>query len=116
MIEIKTASDITGNIAKQLRLERKMSQAEFWGAVGKSQSNGVHHEKGRDGRSEIPKSVKTLIFAIYVLGLKIDVSTEEGVERAKFLAKAQERADAEYQVSRADREAKEARQKLARTR
>lgn len=102
---IKNESGITGAVVKKLRLNAKLSQKAFWGAFGKTQSNGhFYEEKGRP----IPKAYRTLIFAVHVVGLKLDLTTPEGVERAKFLANAQKIYDAELEVAKRERAAVDA--------
>jgi hypothetical protein len=110
---VENESGITGAIAKQLRQDAKLSQKNFWAPFGKTQSNGhFYEEKGRP----IPKAHRMLIFAVYVLGLKLDLTTPEGVERARYLVKAQKRSDAEFELAQRERAAKSAKNHLAKVR
>lgn len=110
---VENESGITGAVAKKLRLDAKLSQKNFWGAFGKTQSNGhFYEEKGRT----IPQGYRMLIFAVHVLGLKLDLTTPEGVERAIYLAKAQKRSDAEFELAKRERATKDAKRDLAKVR
>lgn len=70
-----TEHEITAALARQMRQDRKLSQKEFWGAVGVHQSVGCKYEQD----VTIPRSVRTLLVAHYVAGVKIDAGTPEGV-------------------------------------
>lgn len=106
-MNVENESGITGAVAKKLRLDAGLSQKKFWEPMGKTQSNGhFYEEKGRP----IPKAHRILIFAKYVLGLKLDLSTPEGVERAKLLVKAQKISDAEFELVQSMRVAVTAKQ------
>jgi len=57
---------ITGKMAKQLRIERGLTQAVFWGAVGVAQSVGARWEQ----RETIPEPLRILLAATYLNGEK----------------------------------------------
>lgn len=46
---------------KELRAKLKLSQAEFWGRIGVTQSGGSRYESGRS----IPAPTKTLLTITY---------------------------------------------------
>lgn len=106
---VDNESGITGAVAKKLRLDAGLSQKKFWEPLGKNQSNGhFYEEKGR----KIPRAQRILIFATHVLGLKLELTTPEGVERAQRLAKAQVLSDAEFELVLRTRAAVAAKQNL----
>lgn len=107
-MHVENESFITGQVAKQLRLAHNLSQKEFWGRVGKSQSNGTHYENGR----AIIKPVRILIFANYVLGLKLDMTTPEGIARGKSMLEAQRLHDAQQDLEKARAAAEEKAQQV----
>lgn len=110
---VENESGITGAVVKKLRQDAKLSQKNFWAPFGKTQSNGhFYEEKGRT----IPKAHRILIFAVYVLGLKLDLTTPEGIERARYLVKAQKLSDAEFELARRERATKDAKRDLAKVR
>ena len=79
---ISTANDITGPVARQLRVMRGMSQREFWGAIGVKQAIGCRYELG----FRVPGPIKTLVFIRYVAGIEHDLSTVEGAAMLRQLA------------------------------
>lgn len=54
--------EMTGPKARELRIERDMTQKEFWGPVGVQQSVAARYEAG--GR--VPRSVRILILTTYL--------------------------------------------------
>ena len=52
----------------QLRTELQMSQSEFWGRIGVTQSCGSRYERGR----QPPKPTAILAHHVYILGQNID--------------------------------------------
>lgn len=79
---VLTEKDITPAVARNIRLKAGMSQSGFWTPLGVSQSVGCRYE---DGQAKIPRSVRILIVATYVAGVKIDTATAGGVqELSKF--------------------------------
>jgi transcriptional regulator with XRE-family HTH domain len=82
---ILTEKDIDGTCARELRVRLGLTQPEFWGAVGLTQSGGCRYEKG----GSIPRPYRILIFLVHVAGLNIDVSTREGAGATKALAELQ---------------------------
>lgn len=70
-----TESEITGALARKLREERGLTQAEFWRPLGVKQSVGCRYESD----IPIPQAVRILLVAHYVGGVKIDAATPEGV-------------------------------------
>jgi transcriptional regulator with XRE-family HTH domain len=57
---------ITGPVAKGLRLDRKLTQKEFWGPVGVQQSVAARYERG----ARIPAAVRILIASTYLKAAK----------------------------------------------
>lgn len=84
-MEIKTESDVTGDVAKGLRKAAGLTQVAFWGSVGVTQTAGCKYEAGY----AVPRPVRILVFAAYVAGLRIDASTAEGAERLARLGRLQ---------------------------
>lgn len=72
-----TEKDITGPVARGIREGLTLSQSAFWNPIGVHQSTGCKYE---DQQAKIPKSVRILVVANYVAGVKIDTTTGEGVE------------------------------------
>jgi hypothetical protein len=96
-----TEKDITAAVAHKLRMERGLTQAVFWGAVGVQQSVGCRYEVD----VPIPKAVRMLLVVRYVGGLPFDASTNEGVADLSKLAaiqSKQNRAKSIAGVVRAD--------------
>lgn len=81
-----TEKDITGAVARNIRLELKLSQSAFWKPLGVQQSVGARYE---GEYNEIPQAVRILIVANYISGLKIDALTTDGVKELKALGKIQ---------------------------
>jgi transcriptional regulator with XRE-family HTH domain len=86
---ILTEKDIDGTCARELRKRLGLTQPQFWGAVGLTQSGGCRYEKG----GSIPRPYRILIFLIHVAGLTIDVTSKEGAGSAKALAELQKDQD-----------------------
>ncbi len=72
-----TEDQITGEIAKDIREKLGMRQSKFWNPIGVQQSVASRYEQGL---SPIPQSVRILLVANYVAGVRIDTTTPEGVE------------------------------------
>ncbi len=88
--QIKSAQDITGPVARELRKGKKLSQDKFWTRVGIKQSGGCQYEQEK---WPIPEPVRMLIYSIYVAGLDLDPSTPAGANKVKKLAKMQAASD-----------------------
>lgn len=71
--EIHRETDITGPVARQLRMELGMSQPKFWGPLGvkKSASIDYEHEK-----RPMPFQVRRLVFLHHVVGVPFDMDAE----------------------------------------
>lgn len=89
-MNVKNEEGVTAEVAKALRREAKLPQWKFWAAVGVNQASGCRYEN--DKLERIPRSVRILLFAIYVVGLDIDATTEEGVARLFRLAQVRKSA------------------------
>ena len=76
-----TEKDITGVAARSMREEAGLTQTAFWEPLGVKQSVGCRYESD----IPIPHAVRILIVALYVAGLRINVSTPEGVKEASSL-------------------------------
>ncbi|HJV52827.1 MAG TPA: hypothetical protein VJ652_15270 [Noviherbaspirillum sp.] len=92
-MHIQTEKDITGEVAKQLRLQLGLSQKAFWTPLGITQTAGCRYETNE--RSKIFKPVRMLIFLHYVAGLTIDASTADGAAQIKRLGQLAAAADAD---------------------
>lgn len=82
-----TESDITGQIARQLREELGLSQREFWVPLGVLQSVGCRYETAD---IPVPASVRILLVTRYCGGLMIDAATPEGVAELARLGSIQQ--------------------------
>lgn len=71
-----TEKDISGPVAKAMREAAGMTQNAFWKPIGVHQSVSSKYEAGI---TKIPRSVRILIVANYVAGMKIDTTTGDGV-------------------------------------
>jgi transcriptional regulator with XRE-family HTH domain len=76
--------EITGAKAKELRIERGMTQKEFWVPVGVQQSVGARYESG----ARIPQPTRILIESTYMGGQK-----PVHAPRAKALTRAHQALD-----------------------
>ena len=83
---MKTEDQITGPVARELRLSMGISQNKFWKPLGVQQSVASRYE---GDYCELPQSVRILIVANYISGLKIDAKTAEGVEELSKLGSIQ---------------------------
>jgi transcriptional regulator with XRE-family HTH domain len=81
-MDIETEGDVTGELAKALRLQAGLSQAAFWEPLGITQSAGCRYESGQT----VPGPIRILLFVNHVVGLRLDASTQEGAERLRRLA------------------------------
>lgn len=70
-----TEKDITGPLVRTIRTGTGLSQKAFWGPLGVKQSVGCKYEAD----TPIPHSVRILIVATYIGGLKIDATSGEAV-------------------------------------
>lgn len=80
-----TEKDITGPRVRAMREAAGLSQTAFWAPLGVKQSVGCKYESD----TPIPHSVRILIVATYISGLKIDAKTGEGVAELKKLGSIQ---------------------------
>ena len=76
-----TEKDITGIAARSMREEAGLTQTAFWEPLGVKQSVGCRYESD----IPIPHAVRILIVALYVGGLRFNVSTQQGVEEISKL-------------------------------
>lgn len=87
-------TDITGPQALKLRLDRNMTQPEFWTPLGVGQSSASKYESGA---SRLPRSVAILIATTYLGAGKPQQSP-----RANAISKAKRALDkAEQTINRA---------------
>jgi hypothetical protein len=77
--------EITGAKARELRIERGMTQTEFWVPVGVQQSVGARYEKSS---MKIPQPTRILIESTYMGGQK-----PVHAPRAKALTRAHQALD-----------------------
>ncbi len=111
-----TESEITSQVARELRKSRGLTQREFWRAVGVQQSVGARYEQD----VSIPHAVRILIVAHYVSGVKINTATPEGVAELSRLGAIQAKqtnvksvsADARADISKAIKSLETARDAL----
>jgi transcriptional regulator with XRE-family HTH domain len=89
-MDIHTEKDITSEAVKRLREKAGLSQSAFWKPLGVGQSGGSRYERGRP----MIMPLRTLVYAIYVAGIKIDATTPTGAADLRRLAKLQEMDDA----------------------
>lgn len=80
-----TEKDITASVARQMREDAGLSQKAFWEPLGVQQSVGCKYEQD----VKIPRSVRILIVARYVVGFKIDAGSQDGVQELAKLGKIQ---------------------------
>lgn len=90
-MNITTEAEIDGAAAKKLREEAGLTQREFWNRLGLTQSGGCRYEGGQT----IPKTVRILLFAMYVAGIRIDPTTKDGGEELRRLGALQRSIHAE---------------------
>ena len=84
---IKTAHDITGEVAKELRDALGLTQPEFWQPVCVSQSAGSRYESG--AFEDMSGPIRVLLFARYVAEVNIDALTPEGAKNLRRLGRLQ---------------------------
>lgn len=84
-MNISSEKDITGAAAKYLREQANLPQKAFWNSVGLTQSAGCHCEQGQS----VSRPIRILIFTMYVAGLRIDATTEQGTTSLHRLAQLQ---------------------------
>ncbi len=80
-----TENEMTGPVVRSLREGVGLSQKAFWGPLGVKQSVGCKYESD----TPIPHSVRILIVATYISGLKIDARTGEAVAELSKLGSIQ---------------------------
>jgi hypothetical protein len=86
-MEITTESDINGEAARWLRGRAELPQHAFWASVGVKQPTGANYELGN---TDIPQSVRILVFIKYAAGIEVDASTVDGAKALGRLAIIQE--------------------------
>lgn len=86
-MDVENEESITGAVTLALRMEAKLTQAKFWAAVGVNQASGCRYERARV-KCGIPRPVRILLFLVYVVGLDIDASSEQGTAYLYKLAQA----------------------------
>ena len=59
---------LTCSEIKTIRQTRRLNQAEFWDAVGVTQSGGSRYENGHN----IPRQILELIRIVYIEGIPLD--------------------------------------------
>lgn len=95
-MSISTENDITAAVAKQLREEAGLTQAEFWTGVGSNQSSGHWFEGGR--RKSIPRPIRMLIFLRHVAKMPVNVGelggAQEAIEAGEVVAALRAKRDA----------------------
>ncbi|GJH00258.1 DNA-binding transcriptional regulator [Paraburkholderia terrae] len=106
---ILTEKDIDGTCARELRKRLGMTQPDFWGAVGLTQSGGCRYEKG----GSIPRPYRILIFLVHVARLTIDVTSKEGAGATIALAELQKDQAAAAGLSDAIQRVQKAQRALA---
>lgn len=82
-MDVTTDQDITGQLAKKLRLDRGLSQPKFWGAIGVKQSVASKYESGQ---RRLPSPIRSMLFIRYVAGITLDPSTTDGAAALRKLA------------------------------
>lgn len=105
-MDIRTESDITPDVAKQIRSQSGLTQKQFWESVGSNQGSGHWFEAGK--RRGIPKPIRILIFLKYVANVDIDVTTPESAQVAVKIGR---EVAARIEAQRAEDEAKQAQQR-----
>lgn len=84
-----TEDQITGPVARDMRLKLGMTQKDFWAPVGVTQSVACRYETSDVA---VPRPVRILLVAHYISGVKIDVSTKESVADLARLGEIQSKA------------------------
>lgn len=81
-MDLLTEQDITGAVAKAIRLELGMTQNDFWGPLGRSKKQASNYENEFHDRP-LPDIIRMLVFIRYYLGFNFDISSPQGVKEAK---------------------------------
>jgi len=81
-MKIRTEEDITGPIAKSMRVKLGLTQPEFWGAVRVKQPVASRYEAGL----RLPDPVRLLLFVRYVAGIELKCNSKAGANRLCRLA------------------------------
>jgi len=102
-MNLKVESDITPDVARQLRADANLTQREFWSSVGSNQASGHWFEVGK--RKRIPKPIRMLIFLRYVAKFEIEV---DNPSTAAVLVRVGNEISAKLDAQRAEEEAREA--------
>lgn len=87
MKKIKTIEQVNGTVALEIRKSLGLTQPEFWGAIGATQSTGTRIEKRRPFSMDEP--LRTMFFMRYVMGLDFDATTPAGVRKLARLVELQ---------------------------
>lgn len=87
-MQSKRDSEITGHVARKIRQELGLSQAEFWGAIGIRRETGNNYER----RGRLTEPVRLLVFAHYIAGIPVNDLQE--LRRVGAVAKAMREAGA----------------------
>lgn len=67
-MDVLSEADITGPIARDLRVKAGLNQAEFWGAIGVNQSSGSRYEQSKN---RLQRPVRLLLLAVHIAGLQL---------------------------------------------
>jgi len=102
-MNVRLETEITPEIAKQLRLDSNLTQREFWSAVGSNQASGHWFEVGK--RKRIPKPIRMLIFLRYIA--KFEINLDDPIT-AGALVRIGNEISAKLDAERAEAEAREA--------
>ena len=100
---VRIESEITPDVARQLRSKAGLTQREFWGSVGSNQASGHWFEMGK--RKAIPKPIRILIFLRYVA--KFEIAADDP-NKADVLVRIGNEISAKLDAQRAEEAAKEA--------
>lgn len=100
---IMTEKDITGAVARELRLKRRMTQDAFWGPIYRQKKQASDYERSND--KPLPDTIRMLVYIRYYLGFDYDISTPEGAKaaiKAMQLIKGQGFKSLEQEVEKRD--------------
>lgn len=81
-MKIMTEKDITGSVARELRLKLGMTQDAFWGPIYRQKKQASDYERSSSDKP-LPDIVRMIVFIRYYLGFDYDISTIEGVKAAQ---------------------------------
>lgn len=85
-MDLLTEKDITGAVAKALRLDLDMTQNEFWGPLGRSKKQASNYENEFHNKP-LPDIIRMMVFIRYYLGFDFDISSPQGVQEAQLAMK-----------------------------